>query len=218
MPLLPPEKRYQHLWGSKHGEWTVLSFHEMKKYPSKKNPNKVTHRPYVYCVCSCGAKESVQLTGLLNGRTKRCGICNSKDIKAPQPPVLRHDRNHSYKGTKDISGEYFSHVLHGANKRKIEFLVSIQDLQDQWNKQQGKCVYTNIELQCLKTSTRKFLPSAYENLSHKASLDRIDSNDGYTKENIQWVSSTVNVMKSRLSNDLFLKIVGIIYKVSVVGL
>lgn len=35
-------------------------------------------------------------------------------------------------------------------------------------------------------------------------MDRIDSNVGYTKENVQWVHKRINIMKQNLQEDEFL--------------
>lgn len=39
-----------------------------------------------------------------------------------------------------------------------------------------------------------------------ASIDRIDSSKGYTKDNIQWVHKNVNIMKMDQTMDQFLYI------------
>ena len=38
-----------------------------------------------------------------------------------------------------------------------------------------------------------------------ASLDRIDSTKGYTKNNIQWVHKTINKMKNVLHDEEFIQ-------------
>jgi hypothetical protein len=38
-----------------------------------------------------------------------------------------------------------------------------------------------------------------------ASLDRINSSLGYTKDNIQWVHSMVNMTKNKYDQELFIK-------------
>lgn len=43
-----------------------------------------------------------------------------------------------------------------------------------------------------------------------ASLDRIDSSQGYIKGNVQWVHKDINKMKFDLSQDRFLELCNII--------
>lgn len=75
----------------------------------------------------------------------------------------------------------------GALKRKIDFTLTSQDIQQLWNKQRGLCAYTSM-------------PMVWD-IGHKLkiSVDRIDSARGYTPDNIVLCSKTVNIMKQRLS-------------------
>lgn len=77
---------------------------------------------------------------------------------------------------------------------KKTFDVTLEDLKDVWNKQHGKCVYSNVDLK-LPTDEFTKIP-----LTKRASLDRIDSSKGYTKDNIQFVSSCINLMKNTMSD------------------
>lgn len=63
---------------------------------------------------------------------------------------------------------------------------------DLWDKQNGLCAYSGLPL------------SLEAHHPHTISLDRIDSNKGYVRGNLQLVSWSVNKMKQDLSEDLFL--------------
>ena len=79
-------------------------------------------------------------------------------------------------------------------QEQVETLVS---------KQNNKCVYTNKEL-------------IWEyNNNDKPSIDRINSNKGYTIDNIQLVTKIVNQMKSDLNENSFLEIIKNIYNYSI---
>jgi hypothetical protein len=68
----------------------------------------------------------------------------------------------------------------------------LQDLLE--NKQYNKCKVTNISI---KLKSKGDITSLHET----ASLDRINSNKGYTKDNVQWVCLGVNYMKLDYSNN-----------------
>lgn len=82
--------------------------------------------------------------------------------------------------------------MHSRQTNK-EFSLTLQDLKDQWEKQEGLCVYTNVKLT---------LPLYNNNppLTEQASLDRIDSSKGYIPGNIQFVCSCINLLKNKLSD------------------
>ncbi len=69
-----------------------------------------------------------------------------------------------------------------------------------WNKQNGKCAYTNIQLEF---PHRRIIrnPST-------ASLDRIDSNEGYVQNNIEFVSLFMNLGKNEFTKQQVLDFLG----------
>lgn len=77
-----------------------------------------------------------------------------------------------------------------AFKKQIPFNVELEDLINLWNKQRGLCALSGIkmtfELKMGRTSTN-------------VSIDKINKDLGYTKDNIQLVCMACNQMKSDLS-------------------
>lgn len=64
-------------------------------------------------------------------------------------------------------------------------------LKQLWEKQEGKCAITKVDLK---------LESCY-NKNYQASIDRIDSSKGYIKGNIRFTSVSVNWLKSNLDDN-----------------
>lgn len=81
-----------------------------------------------------------------------------------------------------------------AKEHNRECTITWQDLKDLWEKQEGKCVYTNLNL-VLPIQGRE-TPS----ITVQASLDRIDSTKGYIPGNIQFISSCINFLKNKLTD------------------
>lgn len=94
-----------------------------------------------------------------------------------------------WKGVGDLPGSIYCSYRIGAKNTKHIFDVSIQDLWDQFLKQNKKCPYTGIDL-------------TFEPLN--LSLDRTDSSGHYTKDNVQFVFGVINSMKWALSNSDFI--------------
>lgn len=85
------------------------------------------------------------------------------------------------------------YALNTRNKkknRKIDFDKNY--LLEIYNKQKGKCALSNLDMSLN-------LREGKNNLS--ISVDRIDSNKGYTKENTRLVCSIFNIMKGSLSDS-----------------
>ena len=87
----------------------------------------------------------------------------------------------------------YHHYLNGVKKRAIKTNKDY-DLDETFikklleEKQKNKCNLTNITIEVYDKKYEK-------SLAHSASLDRIDSNLGYTKDNVQWISLGINYMK-----------------------
>lgn len=157
------------LTGKIFGELEVLEFDCVDKYGHNK----------FKCKCSCGKIISIR-SNILK-KQNSCKNCCSRQ----------------YVGK--ISGHYFSGIKKGAKNRKggIEFDITKEQLWDLYQKQNGKCAYSGLDVD--------FGDTTYEHQHGitTASLDRINSDIGYVKENVQWVHKDINHIKWDLSENLF---------------
>lgn len=99
--------------------------------------------------------------------------------------------------TKSIMDGFWKRMVQGAISRNIEVVITPEELEEIWQLQQGKCKYTNQTI-TLPQNIRELKQSLTN-----ASVDRIDSKLPYTKDNVCFVSKTINLMKSNLSLDRF---------------
>lgn len=74
--------------------------------------------------------------------------------------------------------------------------VDLQYLKELWEKQNGKCVYTGVDLINPSTGCNKHI-----NKNYLASVDRIDSKVGYVQGNVQFISCTMNWLKNNLGQE-----------------
>lgn len=84
----------------------------------------------------------------------------------------------------------FVTLLANCRKRKHFFDLDVDFLVNLWVSQLGRCALSNIALS-LEDDARVF---------EKVSVDRIDSSKGYTSDNVQLVSRTVNLAKNTMSD------------------
>lgn len=83
-----------------------------------------------------------------------------------------------------------------SQKRKHVVGVDLPYLKKVWENQKGVCPYTGIKLVLRKFSNNNEIPK-----HQQASLDRIDSNKGYIKDNIQFISLMANWAKNNCSHE-----------------
>jgi hypothetical protein len=96
--------------------------------------------------------------------------------------------NAAWTGYKDVPGKIFSRLKNGAKKRNLEVTITIEDIYTQYIKQHKQCSFTGVPLE----------------FGLDASVDRINSQEGYHVWNIQIVHKTLNMMKKDMPNDLFI--------------
>jgi hypothetical protein len=86
---------------------------------------------------------------------------------------------------------FYRNAIKSAEKRKQECSITLEDVISCWYEQKGYCAYTGrkMTLQAGQLNT--------------VSIERIDSNIGYTKENTILVCQAINRMKSNFNYDDF---------------
>lgn len=89
----------------------------------------------------------------------------------------------------------FTRTLRQVYKRDKKHEMTEDFLQTLWDKQEGKCALSGIQLQHYDFKTKK--------APNNASLDRIDSSRGYLKDNVQFVAYSLNLAKVDFDNDQF---------------
>ncbi len=144
------------------------------------------------CQCDCNGPNSIKTiigASLINGNTKSCG-CYKLDMH--------------YRGTKDISGQFFSSLVRGAKNRGIDCNIKIEEIQELLEKQDYQSSLSGVNICGSRSSNKKH--NSY--LEQTASLDRIDSSKGYTIDNVQWVHKDENFAKHSLDEDEFIQMCG----------
>ena len=146
-----------------------------------KSINSTNRGVWWLCKCKCGKERIVRSTELTREHTKSCGCMN------------KYYNSKKYKGVGLLAQSVYSHMQWGAKKRNIEFNVSKEYLWKKYQSQNGKCYYTDLDIDL---NTRNFKKTA--------SIDRIDSSLGYIEGNVVWVHKNINIMKNVFSEKEFI--------------
>jgi hypothetical protein len=133
------------------------------------------------CRCKCGTIKSIFSHYLTYGKSKTCG-CSKHSTG---------EKHNAWKGCGNITGHYFAHIRGQARIRKLEFEITVEELWNIFQKQNGKCNLTGLPIDLFINRDK----------TRTASLDRIDNTKGYTNDNIQWVHKDINYMKRVLSQE-----------------
>lgn len=104
--------------------------------------------------------------------------------------LRRKEKNRGSKDLNRLLYERFHALKDRARKKDIQCNIDLQYLHELWNTQKGLCALSGIPMTYYFDSGR--VPT-------NVSVDRINSNLGYIKGNLQLVCMAVNQMKSDLT-------------------
>lgn len=161
------------LIGERFTKLTVISISTIKK-------NNCNHWN---CKCDCGKEIVVSTGNLLSGNSPSCG-CIRQSRRGKLSP--------SWQGKGELGKRYWSILQNNSEKRGIYFNITIDDMWELYEKQNGCCMLTGLKI-------------SIKHDNQTASLDRIDSSKGYIVGNIQWVHKDINKMKNILDNNIFIE-------------
>lgn len=154
--------------------WTVLGLSQYKG-------NKCQDR-FWDCRCRCGLVKPVRSYYLTGGYSKSCVACGHVRQQKVGAVVKR----------------YWGNLKRNAEKRGLEFSITIEDIESLLNKQGHQCALSGLPVRF----------SATTGVSHTrrdttASIDRIDPEGGYVLGNVQIVHKAINYMKHIFPQDVF---------------
>lgn len=96
---------------------------------------------------------------------------------------------------RGIRLSWFKKFETSAKLRGLEWNITVDDIADLYEEQEGRCALTGWDI---------VFPEVGHHQLTTVSIDRIDSNFGYLKENIQLVDKRVNMMKQSYSQEEFI--------------
>lgn len=151
---------------------------------------QIGSKRYWFCTCDCGNKIVVLQSSILHKTHPKysCGC------------LKRGNKSKNFAGCGELSLRYWNSIRYFADKRNIEFNITIDYAWELFVKQNKKCAISNIPIQfCIFSKNNKEKYS-----SKSASLDRIDSLKGYVEGNVHWVHKNINKMKQEFDIKYFI--------------
>ncbi len=179
---------------------TTISRYLRKHNIYKQDPKK--HIP---------SKEELYQDRIIN-RMKIADICKKYDFgrsfidkliyeyDLPKIKIMQKWESKDWTGYGKISGSFWGLFLRRTKKRskKLEIEITIEDVWNLYENQNGKCALSKLDMNLGRREKTTFL--------HDISIDRIDSNLGYTLNNVCLLHKDINVMKQDYSLDYFLEL------------
>lgn len=183
---IPARKAKSCLLGARFGKLSAV-----RGVPPDKNRKTMWE-----CVCDCGKTKIIRGQDLIRGKVKSCGCIYKISTRENIKKAYEASAKSRFCGFGELTGTYLSIVKRSAMTRQLEYLVTPQFLWELFLKQGKKCALSGLPIVFGKRRSGK---------KQTASLDRIDSNLGYTIDNVQWVHRDLNNMKQALNEVEFVK-------------
>ena len=155
----------------------------------------------------CGYQYKIRATQYRN--TRSCRRCRF---------VIQNKGNlGKHRGVGELSKTYYNYYKNNAKRRSVSFTVSIKELWRIALSQDMTCALSGLPIKFptmrningqahfgdLTFNEKQYVRVGSGNLL-AASVDRIDSEKGYRKGNVQWVNKSINVMKNGFSQEEFI--------------
>ena len=138
---------------------------------------------------------------------KKCPDCNSEQsygrkdhykqaVKGNWKCKKCSNKINSFAGRhNDISITWFNVKMKSGLSRGYQWDLTIEFLWELYIKQDKKCALSGLPIGWAETG-----------LTATASIDRIDSSEGYVVENVQLVHKDVNFMKQQFNQEYFIEV------------
>ena len=144
------------------------------------------------CLCDCGNYKDIRGYHLKGEKIRSCGCLKRETV------------NIKWSGAGEIARWVWNRYRISANRRKLDFGLTAEDMWKLVIGQNKKCSLTD-ELLTFVSDQR------YQKDSN-ASLDRIDSSKGYVNGNVQWVTKNANIAKQKMSQQEFIDVCRLVVK------
>lgn len=153
---------------------------------------------HFYCDKSC-----------LSTHRHEMGVSNLDPVKGTDK-----QRDMLLKKGKHRFHDHFRRIRKSAANKDYVFDLTIDDLDDIWEEQEGRCALSGVPLYMRFNTVKSVFgdpdPKGKWNGLLTASIDRIDSRKGYIKGNVQWVALCMNLAKKNTPDEDFIEVLKII--------
>jgi len=165
--------------GKEVGTWRIIEF--VGLFLREKDPRHQQDRVYKCNCIKCGYSREFRGNAISVSGLPRCSKC--LDVEWAE--------NTAY-------SRIYALIELSAKHREIEVTINAEFLKLLYFKQKGKCALSGVNITIPKTNKEM------TDYSWTASVDRINSDLGYTENNCQFVHKEINTMKMALVQDKFI--------------
>jgi len=152
-------------------------------------------------ICACGENQKENFNPNRRTICKNCIKQKSRSkyqMMSDEEKKLYKDKQRKW-GVDNPFRLRFLAIKNRSKTYNIELNFDDSYIEELYKKQEGKCFYSGLDMTFERDG--KYIMS----------VDRVDANKGYVKDNIVLCCSIINSMKNTLSTEEFLSIIKVLY-------
>ena len=122
-------------------------------------------------------------------RCKKCILFGTRKYKRKKRMDPEHKKMEGVKQKERRVRLWQNTLIHDSKHRKVENTLTVQDINEMFDKQNGLCYWFNVPL----------IPSNDSKHPQQPSLDRLDRTKGYTLDNVVLTCYSANIGRNETS-------------------
>jgi len=138
-------------------------------------------------------------------RTLKCIVCS---LEIGRLGKKKRRENLEYRKSEGIKQKerrvrlWQNTLIHDSKHRKIEHTLTVDDINEIFDNQEGLCYWFNVPL----------IPSNYSKHPQQPSLDRLNRNKGYTKDNVVLTCYSANIGRNENDVETWQNFISLLFK------
>lgn len=138
-------------------------------------------------------------------RCKDCILLNTRDYKRNKRLDPHHKTNESIKQKERRLRLWQNTLINDSKHRGLDNTLTVNDINEIYKNQSGLCYWFNIPL----------MPSNNRKHPQQPSLDRLDRNIGYTKENVVLCCYSANIGRNENDVDTWKSFLKVLFETNI---
>jgi len=136
-----------------------------------------------------------------SSKCKECILLGTRDYKRKKRLDPEHRKKEGVKQKERRVRLWQNTLIHDSKNRNVENILTVEDINEMFENQNGLCFWFKVPL----------VPSNKTKYPQQPSLDRLDRNKGYTKDNVVLTCYSANIGRNETTVEEWEKFLKLLF-------